>query len=210
MKAFIAAAVLGAVVVSVPVSAQQPPATAAQAPPAAAAPAPAKPPVATFPQGAHFAYINIQLIAAESAEGKASTAKIEGLRAKKAGELNDRNKQVEANQAKMRSAVLSEDVRAQIQRDLDKAQVEIQRMTQDAQAELQELQNELQIDFQRKLGPVIQAVAKEKGIHFLFSQADSGLVWADPGLDLTAEVIARFDAAYAPIKPAAPAAAPKK
>jgi Skp family chaperone for outer membrane proteins len=71
---------------------------------------------------------------------------------------------------------------------------------------LQELQNELQLDFQRKVGPVIEAVAREKGLHLLFSQSDSGLVWADTGLDMTAEVIRRLDAASA----AAKAAAPKK
>ena len=169
--------------------------------------APAAAPAAKFPEGARYAYINIQQIAAESSEGKTFSGRIEQLRAKKAAELNEKNKQVETNQTKLRSAVMSEDARVQVQKDIDKAQVEIQRMTQDAQAELQELQNELQLDFQRKLGPVIQAVAKEKGVYFLFSQADSGLVWADPGLDLTAEVIARFDAAYA--VPKAPAAAPK-
>ena len=182
---------------------QQPPAQ--QARPAAAAPAAA--PAAKFPEGARYVDINIQQIAAESSEGKTFSGRIEQLRAKKAAELNEKNKQVETNQTKLRSAVMSEDARVQVQKDIDKAQVEIQRMTQDAQAELQELQNELQLDFQRKLGPVIQAVAKEKGVYFLFSQADSGLVWADPGLDLTAEVIARFDAAYA--VPKAPAAAPK-
>jgi outer membrane protein len=211
MKAFTIAAVIGGVLVSGLVFAQQPPVQqppAQQAPPATAAPAPAPEPAAKFPEGARYAYINIQLIAAESAEGKASSTRIEALRAKKAAELTEKNKQVETNQAKLRSAVMSEDARAQVQKDIDKAQVEIQRMTQDAQADLQDLQNDLQLDFQRKLGPVIQAVAKEKGVYFLFSQADSGLVWADPGLDLTQEVIARFDAAYGAPKPAA--APPKK
>jgi len=76
-------------------------------------------------------------------------------------------------------------------------------MTQDAQSELQDLQNELQIEFQRKVGPVIEAVAREKELQLLFSQSDSGLVWADISLDLTAEVIHRLDAAAA-AKPAAP------
>ena len=41
----------------------------------------------------------------------------------------------------------------------------------------------------------------ERKITILFSQADAGIVYADPGLDLTADVIKRFDAA-------APSAAP--
>ena len=44
----------------------------------------------------------------------------------------------------------------------------------------------------------------------LFSQRDSGIVFANPALDLTAEVIKRFDAANAtaPAAPATPPAAP--
>ncbi len=206
MKAFIVAAVLGGVLAAGLVFAQQPPAQ--QAPPTppaqaqAAAPATPEP---KFPEGVRYAYVDIQEVAASSASGQAASARIESLRARKAGELNDKNKQVEANQAKLRSAVMSAEAQAQVQRDIDKLQVEIQRMTQDAQAELQELQNQLTLEFQRQLGPVIQAVAQDKGIHLLFSQPD--LVWADPGLDLTNEIIRRFDAATAK---AAPPAAPKK
>jgi Skp family chaperone for outer membrane proteins len=200
MKAFTVAAIIGGLLLAGPVFAQQAPTPAPAQPAAQAAPA-AQAPVVKFPEGARYAFINIQQIAAESADGKASSARIEALRGKKAAELNEKNKSIETNQAKLRSAVMSEDARAQVQKDIDKTQVEIQRMTQDAQAELQELQNELTMDFQRKLGPVIQAVSREKGLLLLFSQGDSGLVWADPGLDLTGEVIRRFDAA---------AAAPKK
>jgi outer membrane protein len=220
MKAFMVAVLAGCVLVAGVAYAQQPPVqqqtpppvqqtppAAQQTPPAAPAAAPQAAPAlpAKFPDGAKYAFINIQRIASESAEGKASSSRIEALRSRKAAELAEKNKAVEALQAKQRSAVLGEAAAAQVQKDIDKTQVEIQRMTQDAQAELQELQNELQLDFQRKVGPVIEAVAREKGLQLLFSQADSGLVWADAGLDLTAEVIRRLDAASAAAqKPAAP------
>ena len=222
MKAFtvavLAACVLGAGVAyaqqppaqQTPPPAQQTPPPAQQTPPAApaaAAPQAAPAPAPKFPEGAKYAFINIQRIASESSDGRASSSRIEALRSKKAAELAEKNKAVEGLQAKQRSAVMSEAASAQVQKDLDRTQVEIQRMTQDAQAELQELQNELQLDFQRKVGPVIEAVSREKGLQLLFSQADSGLVWADPGLDLTAEVIRRLDAASAALQKPAP---PKK
>ena len=187
----------------------QPPATQ---PPAAQAPAqPVVPPApaAKFPEGAKYAYINIQAIAGTSAEGKASTARLEALRTKKANELAEKNRQVEGNQKKLTSSVLAADAQAQIQREIDKLQLDIQRMTQDAQTELQDLQNELQLDFQRKLGPIVQQLSMEKGLQILFSQTDSGIVWADPGLDLTGELIRRFDATMAAAKPKAPATPPK-
>ena len=215
MKAFTLAALVGCVLVAGFASAQQPPVKpttppaapqaqppAAQTPPAAA---PAKPAEPKFLDGVKYAFINFQRVAAESAEGKASSAKIEALRTKRATELSDKNKQIEGLQAKQRSAVLGEDARLQIQKDVDKINKEIERLTQDAQGELQELQNDLQVEFQRKVAPVIEQIARDKGLQLLFSQADSGLVWADAGLDLTAEVIRRMDAASAAAqKPAAP------
>lgn len=72
------------------------------------------------------------------------------------------------------------------------------------------MQNELQLEFQRKVAPIIQQVATEKSVQMLFSQGDSGLVWADAGLDLTAEVIRRFDAVTAAAKPPATPAPIKK
>jgi outer membrane protein len=214
MKAFTVAVLAGCVLVAGVAYAQQPPVQqtpppAQQTPPAAPAEAPqaAPSPAPRFPEGAKYAFINIQRIASESAEGKTSSSRIEALRSKKAAELTEKNKAIEGLQAKQRSAVMSETAAAQVQKDIDKTQVEIQRMTQDAQAELQDLQNELQVEFQRKVGPVIESVAREKGLQLLFSQADSGLVWADAGLDLTTEVIRRLDAAAAAAQKPAP---PKK
>jgi outer membrane protein len=176
-------------------------------PPAVQPPAAATPPVAQpappprpFPEGAKVAFINIPRIASESVEGKASTTRVTALREKKLAELNAKNKQVETAQAKLSSgALLSEEARAATQKEIDKVNVEIQRLQQDAEAEMQDLQQQLQLDFQRKLGPVIQTIAVEKGLHMLLS-AEAGLVWAEPSLDLTSEIIKRFDAATAVIK----------
>jgi outer membrane protein len=210
MKAFTVALLAGCVLVAGVAHAQQAPAPP-QTPtaPAATQAAPPAAPAVRFPEGVKYAFINIQRIAAESADGKTSSSRIEALRAKKAADLAEKNKTVEALQAKQRSAVMSEAASAQVQKDIDRVQVDIQRMTQDAQTELQDLQNELQLEFQRKVGPVIEAVAREKGLQLLFSQADSGLVWADAGLDLTADVIRRLDAAAVATGTAKPAA-PKK
>jgi outer membrane protein len=171
---------------------------AAVAPPAAPQPVPqAKP----FPEGAKIAFINIPRIAAESIEGKTSTSRVNTLRERKLAELTAKNKQVETAQQKLNSGgLLSDDARAATQKEIDKLNVEIQRMQQDAEAEMQDLQQQLQLDFQRKLSPVIQQIAVEKGLHMLIS-TDAGLVWAEPGLDLTSEIIKRFDAAAAGAKP---------
>jgi outer membrane protein len=204
MKSSVLGLVFGFALVASPgaVRAQQAPAP--QTPPAAAAPAPRP-----FPEGAKFAYIDIQRIAAESAEGKASTAKVQALNQKKVAELSDLNKKLQADQQKLQTqgAMLNEAARAELERGIERQTKELQRSQQDAQEEVQQLQNDLQNAFQAKLYPVIQQVVAEKGIEVLFSQRDSGIVFANPALDLTADVIKRFDAA-APAAATPPAAAP--
>jgi len=179
--------------------------------PAQGTPTPAAPPAAPapFPEGAKYAFINIQRIANESIEGKAATGRVNALVTKKQAEGADKTKQLQAAQQKLEAGgtVMSETARAQLQKDIDRLTTDIQRFNEDAQQEVQLLQNELMGDFQTKLSPVIQQVAVEKKLHMIFSAADAGLVWGDPGLDLTAEVIKKFDAVN-PGTAAAPAARP--
>jgi Skp family chaperone for outer membrane proteins len=210
MRAFVVAAALSVILAAAPGFAQAPAAAPAPAPaPAPAAPqgAPAQAP---FPTGAKYAFVNIQRIAAESAQGKALSSRVQTLNTQKVNELNEKNKALQAAQQKLESgaSVLNEAARSQLEKDIDRQQTDIQRFTDDAQKDVQELQNELQAEFQQKLGPVIQQVAQEKKLEILFSALDAGIVWADAGLDLTTEVIRRFDAANPAPSAAAPAAAP--
>ena len=52
----------------------------------------------------------------------------------------------------------------------------------------------MQDEFVQKVNPIIEQVAKEKGLQIVFNGGDAGFAWADPGLDLTSEVIKRLDA----------------
>lgn len=170
-----------------------PPATTTPAQPPASAP---KPP-APFPEGAKFAFVDIQAIASNSAEGKAATAKLDELRKKKNSELVAKQNAVKAMQDKLSSggSVLNDAARSQLEKDIEKANRDLQFAQQDAQTEVQDLTNQLQGDFQEKLNPVIEQLRVDKGLLMIFSVRDSGIVAADAGLDLSSEVIKRFDAA---------------
>jgi outer membrane protein len=191
----------------------QAPAQTAPAPRPAtpAPPAPAQPP-APFPQGAKIAFVDFQRVAQESAEGQASSGKINALVQKKQAEGAEKAKQLQTNQQKLQQSggVMSDQARTQLEADISRQQREAERFQQDAQAEVAELQQELQREFERKIVPLLQQVAQEKGLQLLLSRAESGIVWWDPGIDLTSEVVKKLDAAAAAPKPAAaaPAAAP--
>jgi len=219
MKAFVVVVALSVALAASPVFAQAP--AGAQAPakpvpaPAAPAPAPVQAPAQPaapkpFPQGAKVAYVVLQRIANESADGRVATTRIQALQQKKAAELNEKNKQLTTAQQKLEKegAVMSPAAAADLQKTVERLNVEVQRFTQDAQAEVQELQQALQNEFQQRLEPVLQQVATEMGLQFVFNGPDAGLVWADSSLDISAEVIKKLDSAKPATKPAAPTKPP--
>jgi Skp family chaperone for outer membrane proteins len=179
--------------------------------PAAPAPAQAGPPPAPppFPAGAKIAFVNLQQVANLSGEGKISTAKVQALMQKKQAEAAAKSKLLADSQAKLAASgsIMSDAARAQLEKDIERMNVEGQRFQQDAQAEINELSQQLQTEFQQKLFPVLEQISKEKGIQVLLSAADAGVVWAEAGLDLTLDTVRKLDS-MAAVKAAAPAAAP--
>jgi outer membrane protein len=212
MRGFVTAASLAVVLSAAPAfaqaagqakPAQTPPAqtpAAPTTPPPAQVPAPVLQPPAPFPAGAKVGLVNLQLIAQNSVEGKAASGRVQALIQKKQTEGADKAKQLQANQQKLQSSggVMSETARTALERDIERQTKEGERFQQDAQAEVNELQQELQGDFQKKLFPLLQQLAQEKGLHALLSAQDAGVIWADPGIDLTSEAIKKLDAATAP------------
>ena len=191
-------------------AAGQPPAAPAPRPaaPAPAAPAPAAqapvpmPPPVPFLEGAKTGFVNLQAIAGLSVDGKAAAAKVNALAQKKQAEGADKAKKLQENQQKLQTggSVMSDTARVQLEKEIERQQVEGQRFEQDAQAELNSLQQELQQEFQAKLLPILEALAKEKGLQALFSTGDAGIIWIEPGIDLTLEAVKRMDDAKAPAK----------
>jgi Skp family chaperone for outer membrane proteins len=187
-----------------PTAAQQPPAGAPPAgqkpaPPPAAAPQPPRP----FPEGAKFAFVDIQAIASNSVEGKSASTKLDAFRKKTNDALLAKNTSLKAMQDKLSSggSVMNDQARGQLEKEIEKGQRELQFAQQDAQTELTDMTNQLQAEFQEKLNPILEQVRAEKGLLMIFSVRDSGIIAVDLGLDLSAEIVKRFDSAAKPGTP---------
>ena len=174
----------------------QPPATPPAQPAAPATPAPPAQPPAPFPAGAKIAFFQPEVVFQNSTEGKAALARVQALVQKKQTENADKAKQLQANQQKLQTSgsVMNEAARAQLEKEIERQQKEAERFQQDAQAEINELQQEVQNDFVKKMSPILDQLAAEKGLHLVFNAGQSGISWAAPGLDLTPEVIKKLDA----------------
>lgn len=163
--------------------------------------------------GDGLAFVDIQRVATESDAGNSANARVQELSQQKLSEIETKNtelqgrvtalnEQLQEQQQKLQQGqtVMSTEARLSLQREISRLQLDVQRTTQDAQAEaerltqdaeaeVQALQQELQIEFQQKLVPVIEQVAADKGLSFIFSAGEGGLIWANTELDLTQELI---------------------
>jgi outer membrane protein len=178
-----------------PAPAKPAPAAPAQTTPVPTPPPPAQPP-APFPAGAKIAFFNPQAVFQASSDGRAAVTRVNALIQKKQTENADKAKLLQANQQKLQTSgsVMNEGARVQLEKEIEKQQKDAERFQQDAQAEINELQQEVQNEFVKKLSPIVEQLATEKGLHLVFNASESGIAWAAPGLDLTQDVIKKLDA----------------
>ena len=157
-------------------------------------------PPAPFPAGAKIAFFNPQAVFQASADGRAGVARVNALIQKKQTENADKAKLLQGNQQKLQTSgsVMNEAARVQLEKEIEKQTKDAERFQQDAQAEINELQQEVQNDFVKKLSPIVEQLAVEKGLHLVFNASESGIAWATPGLDLTGDVIKKLDALAKP------------
>jgi Skp family chaperone for outer membrane proteins len=193
-----------------PAPATQKPAAPAPAPSTQKPAAPA-PPAPRFQDGLKYAFVNLQQVAAQSNDGRAAAEKLKAFQDQKTRELQDKQKTLQAAQQKLDSggSVLSDAARTQLQSDIDRQQRDLQRLSEDANQDVQNLAQQVEEDFTRKVLPVVSKVAQEKQVHFVFNANQSGLIWAEPGMDLTAEVISAMNGGAKPAAAPTPPAAGK-
>ena len=128
---------------------------------------------------------------AESADGKATLARLTALQNEKARAIDERNRALQLQeQALDRSAaILNESARAQKAAEVERFRVDVQRFVEDAQAELMGIQRDAENAFVLKLRPALTKVAQDRGLHIVFNLDESQVVWFDPVVDITVDVV---------------------
>ena len=167
-----------------------------------------------------IAVIDMQQISAESVLGKSYATKIEGLEneiknegTKKQGELQKMDAAIKSLQDELdkQGSVLSPEAADKKRQDIVKRQRDRQAFLEDGQADLQRMKERaeaqaqaMNAEFQQKLKPAIDAVAKEKGIDILLTSQVALLMNA--AYDISKDIIAKADEAAKTAGAAAPAA----
>ena len=181
-----------------PPTTQTPPAAPQATPAATPKPTPTPPVLPPFPADSKIGFVDLQSVVGQSILGKSGTAQMEQLSKKHEADLVGLQTKLKEAQTRQQtqSSLLSEAAAAQLAKDIDRLNREFTFKQQEAQSELQTLQSELLADFEKKVLPILESMAKEKNLHIVFNVADSGAVYVFPGLNLSPELVKRVDAQY--------------
>ncbi len=159
--------------------------------------------LAAAQESGKLATLNSQDVLEKSAEGKRAIAQLQAAD-KKYGDdvtrLDDQIKQLQ-NRLSSQRLTLTAEAAAGIQADIQRKQTERQRAAEDAARGMRELQMRTLEQIQNELVPLIEQVRKDLGFELIFDVTKGGVIYFNPALDITAEIIRRYDA----IKAAPPA-----
>jgi Skp family chaperone for outer membrane proteins len=92
---------------------------------------------------------------------------------------------------------LTNEAMMQLSSDLEKKRTERKRFAEDSLREMQEFTGRLFQRVQTELLPIIEQVGKEKNLDIILDLARSGAIYFNPTIDLTQEVITKYDASKA-------------
>lgn len=143
--------------------------------------------------------INSQMVLEKSAEGKRVIAQLQDKDKKSQSDLARLDNEIKQLETKLNTQrlTLTDEAAMQINSDVEKKKTDQKRLSEDAVREIQELQYRLFNKVQGELIPIIEGLGKEKGMDVIFDLAKSGAVYFSPVIDLTDEVIRRYDASKA-------------
>ena len=179
----------------------------AQAP---AAPAPTAAPAVI--SAAKVAWINLEQAIFNTDEGKREFGEVQKFVDKKNSELEGLKKELDTlrNQRQVQGAKLTEEALADLDEQIESKDTNLQRFQQDTQKEIDARRVKTTNYVGRKMLPVIEKLAKEKGLSAVVYINPSRDAYIDPSLIITDEVIKAYNIANPGTAPKTPAAPPAK
>ena len=142
-----------------------------------------------------IAVIDVQRVVTESDPGKQALQKLKELQDAKIDEGRALQQTLAGLQEQMSKQrfTLSEERLAEMNKQLEDGQIALQRFQDDAEREIDEARRRELGGLEGRIIPVINQVGVERGFTVIFNKFQSGLVYADDSVDITDEVIRRFN-----------------
>ncbi|MCX4244611.1 OmpH family outer membrane protein [Paraliomyxa miuraensis] len=149
---------------------------------------------AEVPKVKKLAMVDMQRVINETKAGKAARAKLEKSSKTKQAKFDKKRSALEAEAAKLGS--LSGQELAVAQEKLQRESIELQNMLMALEQELGDQHNKLLETMYANAQTIVADLAKEMGLDLVLVRDPMTVIYAKDGLDITAEVVKRYDAKH--------------
>lgn len=146
-------------------------------------------------QGAKLAVIDVQRVVQESDKGKEAIQQIQAMAEEKGQQAQARQQELVQlrEQLEKQRLTLSQERLESLTQDIQSKRVELERFNEDAQRELQAAERRMLGQLEQEILPVINQIGTDEGYTLIFNKFQSGLVYAAEAVDITDEVIRRYN-----------------
>lgn len=150
-------------------------------------------------QASKIGVINSQQVLEKSEEGKKAIARLQELDKTQQGKISQLDEEIRQLETKLNTQrlTLTNEAIIQLTSDIDRKRTDRKRQAEDAMRELQDLRLRLFQKVQNELLPIIEAIGKEKNLELILDLGNSGAIYFNPTIELTEEVIRRYNASKA-------------
>jgi outer membrane protein len=140
--------------------------------------------------------VDLQLALASTQEGKAAKEKLEGMTKKKQKALDDKVAGIKKMEDEMQKQMplMSEAGKKDMLEKYRKAMGELQEMYVSNQTELAKEKAKVLEPILKKMSAIVQDIALSGSYTLILDKTDGTVLYNDPAIDLTSEVIRRYNA----------------
>lgn len=143
--------------------------------------------------------VNAQEVLEKSSEGKRVIAQLEDKNKKNQNDIAKMDDEIRNLQTKLNTQrlTLTQEAMMNLNSDIERKQTQRKRFAEDSIREMNELSARIFKKVQDELIPIIQQVGKDMNLDVIFDLSQSGTLYFNPAINLTEEVIKRYDASKA-------------
>ncbi len=143
-----------------------------------------------------IAYVDLRKVLVESKVGKQSKVELEKLVKQRRGAITDEENKLKAMQEKFQKdqLLMTDAQKSERQKEFQQRADAFQKMVSDANQDIAAKDKEFAAKSIAEIRKLIADVAKEMNISLVLEASESGLLYADSGMDLTQKVLERYDA----------------
>jgi len=143
-----------------------------------------------------IAYVDPQKVFANSKVGKAATKELAELEARLRENLDKLKSSIDAAEQELEKQylTLSPSARSEREEKIRQDKIDLKRRAEDADRELSKLEKDYLERIDREVMTIIQEFGKERGYTLILGKVASVVLFADESIDVSEEVIRRYDA----------------